>query len=157
MIKQNQKKYNNYLKALFIVALVIFGLSILLIPKSAYAFELKPAYSVLKDNGDIKAIWNNMLKFVNALIIAILIFIAFANILRININSYGIKKFLPLLVMAVIAANFSYLFCRILVDLANVVSHLLIYGIGVDGNISNSQNLGVAGAFDFTSMPSISP
>lgn len=105
---------------------------IVLIPVSAHAaLKIEPIYSVLKntDSGtgqQIKEIWSKLMTYVNYLIIAVLIFVAFAQILRININTYGLKKILPALLLAIIAANFSFLFCRLLVDLANVVMSLFI-------------------------------
>lgn len=116
-------------------------------PEISHALEIQPVYKMLAGttggSKQIKDVWGQILNFVNAIAIVMLIFIAFANILRININTYGIKKFLPSLALAIIAANFSYLFCRILVDLANVACDLLLHGtLGGDTKIT--------GAFDFT-------
>ncbi len=68
----------------------------------------------------IQKIWKALLTVVNTLIIAVLILVAFAEMLRININTYGIKKILPTMILAIIAANFSYMFCRLIIDIANV-------------------------------------
>lgn len=82
-------------------------------------------YEVLKDTSSgegqkIYEIWKGFLSIVNSLMIVVLIVVAFAEILRYNINTYGFKKLLPTLIFAVIAANFSFLFCRIIIDVANV-------------------------------------
>jgi len=95
----------------------------------------------------VRQVWQSLLYVVNGLIIVVLIFIAFANILRININTYGIKKFLPTLIFAVIAANFSYLFCRVIIDFSNAVMHLLAYG---GGGIDPNELQGVSTSFKFS-------
>ncbi|MFA4995878.1 MAG: hypothetical protein WC536_01895 [Patescibacteria group bacterium] len=127
------RNIKTYKKTLF-VAFICFILSACLFsfaPKAHAAFQIEPIYSVLKntDSGtgqQIKEIWSKIITYVNYFIIAVLIFVAFAQILRINVNTYGIKKILPALLLAIIAANFSFLFCRLLVDLANVTLSLFI-------------------------------
>ncbi len=105
------------------------------------ALKIVPVYKVLQntDSGtgeQVKNIWKQLIDIVNYFIIAVLIFVAFVQILRINISTYGIKKILPALILAIIGANFSFLFCRLLVDLANIVMSLFIHG--ADGAVSNT-------------------
>jgi len=83
-------------------------------------------------------IWRNSLNFVNGIVAVILLLIAFAEMLHININTYGIKKRLPALIFAVVAANFSLLFCRLAIDFAKV---LIGYFSGADGFMKNMGNL----------------
>jgi hypothetical protein len=83
------------------------------------AFE--PLYQSLVSNAGYHAFWRNIMDMVNGLVIVIMIFVAFSEILRLNINTYGIKKVLPTLVFAVIAANFSWIFVRLFVDFANIL------------------------------------
>ena len=68
----------------------------------------------------VRNLWVRMMQIVNSLVVLVLLFVAFAEILRLNITTYGIKKILPTLVLAVVAANFSYIICRFIVDIANV-------------------------------------
>lgn len=132
-------------------------LLLLLVPSTTFA-AMEPVYKVLQgtDSGSfgvkVKDVWQSILNMVNGFVIVLLIVVAFAQILRININTYGIKKVLPSLVMAVVAANFSYLFCRLSVDVANVLmSYLMESGksdtsgvIGAFANISSKTSLAEA-------------
>lgn len=131
------KNKNNlfYRITLLTMALIpLLFLAVLLIPTKTYAvLQLEPAYSVLKNTNDgtgeqVKIIWKQLIDIVNYFVIAILIFVAFAQILRLNVSTYGIKKILPALILAIIGANFSFLFCRLLVDAANVVMSLFWKG-----------------------------
>lgn len=106
--------------------LLVFFLFLLflLIPDNSYAME--PVYQVLSNTNTgegkaVKQVWDALMNFTNGIIVLLLIAIAIAQILRININTYGVKKVLPALVLAIIAANFSFLFCRLLIDFANVI------------------------------------
>ncbi|MFA5926722.1 MAG: hypothetical protein WCT32_05560 [Patescibacteria group bacterium] len=102
-------------------------LAVFLLPSErAYAVAMEPIYKVLQQNDDIKGIWRNITDLINYLIVAVLIFVAFAQILRINLNTYGVKKIIPSLIFAIVATNFSYLFCRFLVDIANVLLSLFV-------------------------------
>lgn len=65
--------------------------------------------------------WDTMHAFINIFMIFTIIVIAFANIFRINIDKYAVKKALPGMVMGVILANFSGLICRGILDVAEVV------------------------------------
>ena len=146
LFKHNKKNYRLIFGG-FLLSLIVVVFIVLATPQTTYAITVEPIYKVLGGDSpvseQIKSVWNQILNFVNSIAIVMLIFIAFTNILRININTYGIKKFLPSLALAIIAANFSYLFCRILVDLANVACDLFINGVNTSG---------ITGGFDFTSF-----
>lgn len=118
MIKICQKKIIIYQSIFLLIFLLLF-------PSISHA-ALEPAYSVLKDTSSgmgeqVKTVWQTLINLVNSFIIILLIVTAFSQILRLNINTYGIKKILPTLIFAIIAANFSFLFCRLLIDVANVL------------------------------------
>ena len=117
---------NRKITSLFITTIVLF---IFLIPQFAHA---EPMYEILKSDsglgGQIKTIWQRVLDAINLFVISLLIIVAFAQIFRININTYGIKKILPSLLLATIAANFSMLICRLLVDVSNVLMTFFISG-----------------------------
>lgn len=66
--------------------------------------------------------WNFSLSLVNIVVAGLLIFLAFVNILRIQVDTYAIKKILPTLIIAVILANFSLLICRMVIDFSAVLT-----------------------------------
>lgn len=116
---------------------------------------ITPLHKVLVENdSNIKKVWTEVRNGVNYLVIAALIFVSFANILRIDLNNYAIKKILPALIMGVILANFSYFICRMLVDFSNVMMSLLMDGVKNSGNDPSAVGTGVAGAFNFTDSDS---
>ena len=87
--------------------------------------EIVPAFEVLGNTNTgmgaaIKSVWTSLITLTNGFVVLVLIVVAFAQILRLNINTYGVKKILPTLVLAIIAANFSFLFCRLMVDFSNI-------------------------------------
>lgn len=98
---------------------------------------MEPAYKVLKTNTTAHQIWKDLLTIVNSLIVALLIVVAFVEILHINVDTYGVKKILPTLILAVIAANFSYILVRLLVDIANVVITVFSKTDKITGMINN--------------------
>jgi|GEM_PF-4591672 len=71
-------------------------------------------------NKAVTSTWQTLMTAVNSLIILLLVVIAFSEILRININTYGFKKIMPTLILAVIAANFSFMLCRLMLDFSSV-------------------------------------
>lgn len=78
----------------------------------------------LANNQSLVTVWNTLINIANSVIIVVLIFVAFAEILRIQIDTYAFKKLLPTLLWAIILANFSFLVCRIMVDFSNVAVSL---------------------------------
>ncbi|MCX6810247.1 MAG: hypothetical protein NTY30_00710 [Candidatus Berkelbacteria bacterium] len=83
-------------------------------------------------------IWYDIMAVCNSLVLAVLIWVAFMNILRIQMDSYAVKKFLPTFIMAIILANFSFLISRMLLDIAN---------IAISAFLTGNQAHGVTGAF----------
>jgi len=83
----------------------------------------------------IREVWGMLLTTANSLLILILVAIAFMEILRINANTYGIKKLIPTLLLAVIAANFSFLISRILVDASSVAMTFFTNTSAVDNSL----------------------
>lgn len=121
-------------------------------PASAHAEKL---YEVLQQTGTnqpggiIKNVWKQLLGLINYAMIGVLIFIAFTNILRIDVSRYGIKKFLPTMILAVILANFSWTICRLMIDFANVICDALINGPTAGAGINpDKQIMGIAGSFN---------
>ncbi len=145
----------NKTKLLVLGGTAIVGLAYLFMPHSILAASdswlpspenIEPVWQVLETNRDIQNFWKDMMNLVNYFLIAILLVVAFAEILHININTYGFKKMLPSIIFAVIAANLSYFIVRILVDLANVGAAFLI--TQDTGALTSGLNT-VGGADDF--------
>jgi hypothetical protein len=138
-----------------ILAIVFF------IPHKALADQsLSQQLNPTSGNTFIATGWKYILALLNIVVVLGLIFIAFANILRINVETYQIKRMLPAIIIGVILANFSYLICRIFVDAAQVTAAFLIGGItpaqilncfglggiaGQSGNLNNFLNAFLSG------------
>lgn len=82
------------------------------------------------DEASIIGAWRQIIFFVNVFALFMLIAIALLNALRINIQTYAVKKTLPNLVAGIIMANLSYLFCLALLDLNDVLSSFFLYTAG---------------------------
>ncbi len=107
----------------FLFVSAIFLIVILALPDSAYARAL--ADQVRSEM--VVGLWRSVLSIVNIVAIIGLIAIAIANILRVQIETYNIRRMLPTLVLAIILANFSHLICRFMIDFAQVFTNFFIY------------------------------
>lgn len=104
------------------------------------ADAVRPAEHCFSGMGATTArIWYDIMAVVNSIVLAALIWVAFMNILRIQINDYAVKKILPTFIMAIILANFSFLIARMLLDVAN---------IAISAFLTGNQSSGVTGAFN---------
>ena len=111
---------------------------------SAASWFGEPIYKVLGNTGSgmgkiTSEVWTITMNVVNSFVLALLIYVAFMNILRIQMDSYAVKKFLPTFIMTIILANFSFLIARIIIDLGNIAISIFLTG--------NQQN-NLSGAFD---------
>ena len=79
-------------------------------------------YHTTGDTAWIFTIWKVMLGITNVIVVVFLLFLAAVNILHLQYDTYQIKKTLPLLIGGAIAANFSILICRMIVDAAQVLT-----------------------------------
>jgi len=128
------------LPAIFFALVIFFAF----IPHT-HAAWIEPIYQVLGNTsagttgGVVAQVWQGMMYLVNGLVLIALIYVAFMNILRIQMDSYAVKKFLPTFIMAVILANFSFLIARIVIDLGNIAISLFLFG---------SKENQISGAFD---------
>lgn len=77
--------------------------------------------SQLKCNSTIKKIWTYIIGLVDTVVVVALLAIAFATILHINYDTYGVKKALPAIIIGLVMAHFSLLICRYIVDFAQVL------------------------------------
>ncbi|MCC6643550.1 hypothetical protein IT411_02270 [Candidatus Peregrinibacteria bacterium] len=65
-------------------------------------------------------IWSAVRDFVNILFVLGLLAVAIANIIGINSDNFKIKAVVPKIVFALIAVNFSFLVCKVVLDVVNV-------------------------------------
>jgi|GEM_PF-2778720 len=97
--------------------LLLLPVLVLLLPASASAASI---VTELKTNEGFKGLWQLLLNIIDSFVILLLIIIGFAEILRLKVDTYGVKKVLPTFILALVAAHFSYLFCQFIVDLSNI-------------------------------------
>ena len=71
----------------------------------------------------LQTIWKVLLSFVDYFVALFLIAIAFTNILRIQIDTYTIKKTLPSLIIGVILANLSWFICMGFIEVATLITN----------------------------------
>ncbi len=110
--------------------------AVLFIPKDVLAQVVteKEHYTLAESiqHSFVKKAWKYVLALLNGIVVLGLIIVALANILRLNIETYHIKRMLPSIIIGVILANFSYLICRVVIDLAQVVADFFISGVTGD-------------------------
>lgn len=79
-------------------------------------------------------VWNLLLGLANAFVALVLFFFAFVNIAHIQYDTYQLKKVLPNLIIGIVLANFSMLICRLMVDIASVLTVTFVQQPGGFGN-----------------------
>lgn len=72
---------------------------------------------------------------VNLGVLLLLLVIGFANILRIKLDTYAVKKSIPLLIFGVIMANIGLPIIRAIVDFSGVLSATFIYNVSPEGSV----------------------
>lgn len=72
--------------------------------------------------------WKLVLGLANVFVILVLLFLAIVNIAHINYDTYQIKKSLPLLIIGVVMANFSFLICRMFISSADILTYTFTQG-----------------------------
>lgn len=81
-------------------------------------------------NGYVYSAWQAMRGAINIILILALLLISFSNILRINIDTYAVKKALPNLVIGVVLANASFLIIRYMADISSVAVQFFVERTG---------------------------
>lgn len=71
--------------------------------------------------------WNLTRNLVNLLFLIVLVFIGFATILR--LQSYEMKKTVPMLLIVALLINFSGTLVGLIVDIANIITNFFVSGI----------------------------
>lgn len=139
------------------MTLLLLGI-ILLLPSIAHAESIQ---TTLRTNVEIKKLHVGFLEILNIPIILVIIVMAFAEMLHLKIDTYGLKKILPSLILAIVAAQFSYLICKLVLDLANMVMTLFtdpsLLGKYIDpslyGGMSSVYNKSTTGIGDGLMAP----
>jgi len=110
-------------------------------------------FEVISQDG-VKSVFRWVLSLVNFVVLLFLLAVAFASILRWNVDTYAIQKVFMPLILGVLMANFSWLICRFFIELSTILYHALTdpYGGGVGlfkaiaidgyglGNLCNTAN-----------------
>lgn len=107
----------------------------LLIGKSLhYRLRCSPLITGIDDNGNKTTSAYNVAKnLVNFGVLLILLVIAFANILRIKLDTYAVKKAVPLLLFGVVMANLGLPIIRTIVDFSEVLTATFIHQASPEG------------------------
>lgn len=88
--------------------------------------ENEKSISETLKQSNITTAWSLSLDLVNVLAIFFLLIIAFANILHLDPETWNFKRLLPALIIGLICANLSHLFCRAMIDFAAMLMNFLI-------------------------------
>lgn len=109
-----------------------------------------PTVSETLKKGNIATAWALSLDLVNVLAIFVLLAIAFANILHIGEREmFSFKRMIPAFVIGLIAANFSHLICRAIIDFAGMLMNFFVpkeHAVDVAANIYTGMYGGWTGA-----------
>lgn len=79
-------------------------------------------------NNNTYTAWVVIRNIANSLFVVAFIFIVYSQITGAGISNYGIKKMLPMLLIAALLVNMSYFICQLAVDLSNILGGS-VYGM----------------------------
>lgn len=114
--------------------LILLGIVFFL---NSFSIKALQYFTTMRLGTIVEEAWQNSIFLVNVFAIIIILAIALANALRINVETYQIKKTLPSLIAGIILANFSLLLVRAVLDLNDIiVQYLITYG-GQNGGSDN--------------------
>jgi len=120
------------------VLFLVATLAIILLPEIAYAvraqwlpseqarMEYLP-YVLNVEASQIRAIWSYFMQLTNIILILLVVIVAFSEMLHLQIDTYGLKKILPTFLLGVLAANLSFIFCRLIIDVGNATNLLFLH------------------------------
>lgn len=147
-MRLDKQTNDNFIRKILLILPVIVSITLFYFSMYSHAHAAswfgEPIYQVLGNTGSgmgkiTSDVWTVTMNVVNSFVLALLIYVAFMNILRIQMDSYAVKKFLPTFIMTIILANFSFLIARIIIDLGNIAISIFLTG--------NQQN-NLSGVFD---------
>lgn len=115
-------------------------------------YSLEGAAATEGGHGWAYVVWNVLIKLTDIVAIIILIIVAFANILHINLNIYSVKKMLPTFIGALLAAHLSWFLIKILFDFSNIIVPTAWTAKIVDGIKQMTQGVGAVILAMFSSI-----
>lgn len=83
----------------------------------------KPKLFDQPDMSKVQDLWKQILFVVNVFFVLVLSAIAFSSILRIDLERYSVRRLLPVLIFAVIAVNFSFIFVKLFTNMAVILAN----------------------------------
>ncbi len=102
------------------------ALELVLGEQNAHRFiQLATTPSGMLEDTHVVDLWSQCRNAANSVVILILLLIGLAEILHLKVDTYGIKKMMPTLIMAIVAGNFSLVFCRVVLDTVAVATDFL--------------------------------
>ncbi len=107
-------------------------------PAAGTGSSIRDALTTTGQNPWVITAWKGVLALANIGLVVVLIFIAVVNILRIQYDTYAIKKALPYLIIGIILANFSLLIIRMFVDFSNILTSLFLHGYSTPGDFAKA-------------------
>ncbi len=122
-------RFKHFFKIYLLPAILLVVLLAIPAIASAQSFwgTQTTVWGYIDQRSSVKNIWKVALSIVDILVVGGLLVAAFANIFRIKIDNYGLKKILPGLIMGIILANLSYFIMHLLIEVASLTTQ----GIGI--------------------------
>ena len=114
-------------------------------------FELALGLGTFTDAGVVQMGWKITRDLANMFFVLILLVIAFATILR--IETYGMKALLPKLIIIAILINFSLVFCGVIIDFTQVLTHFFYDQVSGSTGISAQ----IAGILEMPKLSEMNP
>ncbi|MBI4709341.1 MAG: hypothetical protein HY764_04020 [Candidatus Portnoybacteria bacterium] len=153
--------YEQALKLLGGVMWFIFSVLGLLLRLAAYIFNFvleKPELQDFTKSVIVQEGWRYTRDLANMFFSLILIIIAFATILK--LDSYGLKRTLPKLIIAALLINFSLVIAGVIIDFSQVLTKYFVNAATSNGAVSITDNimngLDMASVFkDEVNMPNL--
>lgn len=121
----------------------------------AAGFSKSLVQNLADSTGFVYKSWRVVRGAINVLLIIALLAISFSNILRINIDTYTVKKALPNLVIGVILANASFLIVKYMTDIATAATYFFVNLDYSSGQHFSSFNNFFAGALKLLGLTTI--
>lgn len=92
------------------------------------------------NNPGMIAVWTKVRNISLSLLTLGILIIAFANILNLNLEKYGVNRMIPRLVMAVVMTYFSFVILRFLLEVTSALQALALSGNSLDmANLGNGK------------------
>ena len=108
------------------------------------ADQRQPLNLFLRNSKTVKALWSTILRIADTFVVLFLLAIAFATILHISYDTYGIKKAILPLIIGIILSHFSLVIVQNFTDFAQVMGagmyNAASSGQGASGMATNISN-----------------